>query len=94
MLVRGIAFGGLNALAKVKFSSDGGHNWTDAMMGRDYGRYSFRQWQTTVSFPQPGSRKLMVRAIDSTGQTQPDTPNWKGAGFMRNVIESVDINVV
>jgi hypothetical protein len=36
----------------------------------------------------------MVRAIDSTGQAQPDTPNWNGAGFMRNVIESVDINVV
>jgi len=93
-LVRGIAFGGINALAKVQFSPDGGRNWTDAAMGRDYGRYSFRQWQTTVSFPQTGSRTLMVRAIDSTGQAQPNTPNWNGAGFMRNIIESVDINVV
>jgi hypothetical protein len=34
-----------------------------------------------------------VRAVDSTGEVQPSTPNWNGAGFMRNVIESVDINV-
>jgi len=24
---------------------------------------------------------------------QPSTPNWNGGGFMRNAIESVDINV-
>ena len=93
LLVRGIAFGGINALQKVQFSSDAGHTWSDAKLGQDYGKYSFRQWQTMVSFAQPGKQVLMVRAVDSTGQAQPGTPNWNGGGFMRNVIESVEINV-
>jgi DMSO/TMAO reductase YedYZ molybdopterin-dependent catalytic subunit len=91
--VRGIAFGGFNALKKVQFSANGGQSWNDAQLGQDHGRYSFRQWHTTVNFSQPGKQVLMVRAVDSTGEVQPSTPNWNGAGFMRNVIESVDINV-
>jgi DMSO/TMAO reductase YedYZ molybdopterin-dependent catalytic subunit len=91
--VRGIAFGGFNALRKVQFSANGGQTWTDTHLGQDHGRYSFRQWQTTVNFRQPGKQVLMVRAVDSTGQVQPSAPNWNGAGFMRNVIESIEINV-
>jgi DMSO/TMAO reductase YedYZ molybdopterin-dependent catalytic subunit len=92
-LVRGIAFGGFNALKKVQFSANGGQSWIDTHLGQDHGRYSFRQWQTTVHFPQPGKQVLMVRAVDSTGEVQPSTPNWNGGGFMRNVVESLDINV-
>jgi DMSO/TMAO reductase YedYZ molybdopterin-dependent catalytic subunit len=92
-LVRGIAFGGLQGLQKVLFSDDKGQSWTETRLGEDYGKYSFRQWQTTLSFPDVGSRTLMVRAVDATGQMQPATPNWNGAGFMRNVIESVNVHV-
>jgi DMSO/TMAO reductase YedYZ molybdopterin-dependent catalytic subunit len=92
-LVRGIAFGGLHGLQKVLFSDDKGQSWTETRLGEDYGKYSFRQWQATLSFPDAGSRTLMVRAVDTTGQMQPATPNWNGAGFMRNVIESVNVHV-
>jgi DMSO/TMAO reductase YedYZ molybdopterin-dependent catalytic subunit len=92
-LVRGIAFGGLQGLQKVLLSDDEGLSWTETRLGEDYGKYSFRQWQTTLSFPDAGSRTLMVRAIDTTGQMQPATPNWNGAGFMRNVIESINVHV-
>ena len=92
-LVRGIAFGGLHGLQKVLFSDDKGQSWTETRLGEDYGKYSFRQWQTTLSFPDAGSRTFMVRAVDTTGQMQPTTPNWNGAGFMRNVIESVNVHV-
>jgi hypothetical protein len=92
-LVRGIAFGGLHGLRNVLFSADNGQNWSEAKLGDDYGKYSFRQWKTSVSFPDPGGQTLMVRAVDTTGQMQPMTPNWNGAGFMRNVIESIEIQV-
>jgi DMSO/TMAO reductase YedYZ molybdopterin-dependent catalytic subunit len=91
--VRGIAFGGLHGLQKVQVSADKGQSWSEAGLREDYGKYSFRQWRTTLSLPDPGARTLMVRAIDTTGQMQPTTPNWNGAGFMRNVIESIDIHV-
>jgi len=92
-LVRGIAFGGLHGLRNVLFSADNGQNWSEAKLGDDYGKYSFRPWETSVSFPDPGGQTLMVRAVDTTGQMQPMTPNWNGAGFMRNVIESIEIQV-
>ena len=92
--VRGIAFGGLHGLKRVLFSADGGQNWTEAALGKDYGKYSFRQWQTTVQFPQGGSKVLMARAVDTAGQMQPLSPNWNGSGFLRNVVETVDIQVV
>nr|WP_245983034.1 molybdopterin-dependent oxidoreductase [Trinickia fusca] len=93
MLVRGIAFGGASALKQVQFSADAGHTWSTAALGRDFGKYSFRQWQTTVRFTQPGKQILMVRAVNANGESQPSVPNWNGAGFMRNVVESIDVDV-
>ena len=93
ILVRGIAFGGLHGLQKVLLSTDKGRSWRETRLGDDFGKYSFRRWETTVSFPERGAHTLMVRAVDTTGQMQPSTPNWNGAGFMRNVIESTDIQV-
>jgi len=93
-LVRGIAFGGSQALRRVQLSSDGGQTWTDTRLGEDHGRYSYRQWETTVRILQKGKHVLKVRATDSTGQVQPEVPNWNGSGFMRNVIESIQVDVV
>jgi hypothetical protein len=91
--LRGIAFGGFNGLKRVLLSANGGQTWSEVTLGRDYGKYSFRQWQTTINSPVAGKQVLMVRAVDTSGQMQPGDPNWNGAGFMRNVIESVEVNV-
>jgi DMSO/TMAO reductase YedYZ molybdopterin-dependent catalytic subunit len=85
-LVRGIAFGGDTGVARVDFSGDGGKSWQQAQLGKDEGKYSFRQWQLLFT-PAAGAHVLMVRCTGSSGETQPDTPNWNPSGFMRNVIE-------
>src|SRR5882672_5857538 len=90
-IVRGIAFGGDAALAKVLFSADSGRHWQEARLGADHGKYSFRQWEVPLRLSSPGSRKLMIKAVNSAGSAQPDHVNWNGAGFMRNVIESVSV---
>jgi DMSO/TMAO reductase YedYZ molybdopterin-dependent catalytic subunit len=89
--VRGIAFGGDAGVASVAFSSDGGATWQNAALGKDYGRYSFRRWQTSFVAKQPGDYKLMVKATNSNNRSQPATPNWNPGGFMRNVIEQVTV---
>jgi hypothetical protein len=33
----------------------------------------------------------MIKAFNAAGTAQPDKANWNGAGFMRNVIESVSV---
>jgi len=90
-LVRGIAFGGDTSVARVEVSSDGGKTWQAATLGKDEGKYGFRQWQTRFRLPAKGNYTLMVRCTNSDGVAQPDRPNWNPAGFMRNVIESTPV---
>jgi DMSO/TMAO reductase YedYZ molybdopterin-dependent catalytic subunit len=90
--VRGIAMGGDNGVARVEFSSDGGQSWTAAKLGKDYGKYSFRQWETTFK-PKAGNLTLMARCTSTSGATQSDTPNWNPSGVMRNAIEAINIVV-
>ena len=92
--VRGIAFGGDCGVARVDYSTDGGKSWQQAQLGKDEGKYGFRQWQTQLTLPSPGKYSLLTRCTNSNGVAQPDTPNWNPAGFMRNVVESVDVLAV
>ncbi len=43
-VVRGIAFDGGQGIREVGVSTDGGQSWTDAVLGEDLGRYSFREF--------------------------------------------------
>jgi DMSO/TMAO reductase YedYZ molybdopterin-dependent catalytic subunit len=90
--VRGIAFGGDTGLAKVLFSADSGGRWQETRLGPDHGKYSFRQWEVPLHLSSPGPHKLMIKALNAAGIAQPDHANWNGAGFMRNVIESVSVH--
>jgi DMSO/TMAO reductase YedYZ molybdopterin-dependent catalytic subunit len=89
--VRGIAFGGDSGVAAVEASTDSGKTWRPAELGRDEGKYGFRQWRILFTPPSPGPYAVMVRCTNGSGDVQPDVPNWNPAGFMRNVIESTDI---
>jgi DMSO/TMAO reductase YedYZ molybdopterin-dependent catalytic subunit len=92
--LRGIAFGGDSGVARVSYSVDRGQSWREAELGKDEGRYGFRQWQTQLTLASPGNYRLLTRCINSEGVAQPDTPNWNPAGFMRNVVETVDVTAV
>nr|WP_245444768.1 molybdopterin-dependent oxidoreductase [Mesorhizobium soli] len=90
-LARGIAMGGDTGVAKVDFSADGGKSWQATRLGTDYGKYSFRQWETDFTLPERGAHSLMVRCTNSANVAQPSVPNWNGSGFMRNVIETTPV---
>ena len=74
-------------------SADGGQSWQKTDLGRDEGTYSFRQWSTQITAPQSGTLTLQVRCTNTKGEVQPAEPNWNGGGFMRNVIERVQLTV-
>jgi DMSO/TMAO reductase YedYZ molybdopterin-dependent catalytic subunit len=90
--VRGIAFGGDSGVSQVELSADG-HNWRKTKLGRDAGTYGFRQWSSQITAPQSGTLTLQVRCTNTKGEVQPADPNWNGSGFMRNVIEHVQLTV-
>ena len=93
IVVRGIAFGGNTGVKQVNFSADGGKTWSPAQLGKDEGKYGFRQWQTNFTPAAKGDLTLMVRCTNANGEAQPAEPNWNPAGFMRNVIESTAVTV-
>jgi sulfite dehydrogenase (cytochrome) subunit A len=90
--LRGIAFDGGKGIKEVAVSTDGGKTWTGARLGKDLGKYSFREWKLPVKLA-AGSHELKVRATGNGGETQPDTPRWNPAGYLRNVVETVRVTV-
>jgi DMSO/TMAO reductase YedYZ molybdopterin-dependent catalytic subunit len=91
--LRGIAFGGDCGVSQVDLSLDRGETWLGTDLGRDAGKYGFRQWTAQVTAPQSGTLTLDVRCTNEKGEVQPATPNWNGGGFMRNVIERVTLTI-
>lgn len=89
--VKGIAFDGGSGIARVELSSDGGRAWTPAALGKDLGRYAFREWRAPLTLP-AGKHALMVRAISASGETQPLEARWNPPGYMRNAIERVTVS--
>jgi DMSO/TMAO reductase YedYZ molybdopterin-dependent catalytic subunit len=92
--VRGIAFGGDAGVAKALFRCGEAAAWQEAQLGPDQGKYGFRRWQANLRVLSPGPCKLMIKAVNTDGVAQPDRANWNGAGFMRNVIESVSLQAI
>jgi DMSO/TMAO reductase YedYZ molybdopterin-dependent catalytic subunit len=92
--LRGIALGGDCGVTQVDISTDQGQTWQKTSLGRDAGKYSFRQWSTQIRAPQSGKLVLQARCTNTKGEAQPSQPNWNPGGFMRNVIESVEITLV
>jgi sulfite dehydrogenase (cytochrome) subunit A len=91
--LKGIAFDGGYGISEVLVSADSGASWQSAQLGRDLGNYSFREWSFAWTPPRAGSYRLMVRAVNRTGESQAAEPLWNPGGYLRNSIEHVDISV-
>ena len=70
--LKGIAFDGGKGIKEVAVSTDGGKTWTPARLGKDLGKYSFREWKLPVKLA-AGSHELKVRATNNAGDAQPMT---------------------
>jgi sulfite dehydrogenase len=89
-LLKGIAFDDGKGIKEVAVSVDGGKIWTSAKLGKDIGKYSFREWQMSVRLA-AGAHELKVRATSNAGQVQPLEPRWNPAGYLRNVVETIRV---
>ncbi len=90
--LKGIAFDGGYGLREVQLSDDGGATWRRARLGPDLGRYSFREWTAEWTPRQAGDYRLMVRAFNRIGESQDSEPLWNPAGYLRNIIEHIDVH--
>ena len=88
--LRGIAFDGGYGVSDVAISTDDGETWTEATLGENLGKYSFREWTLPVTLA-AGPHVLMARATSNGGKTQPLQPLWNPAGYLRNVVEKTRV---
>lgn len=93
-IVKGIAFDGGFGIREVVFSDDGGKTWREAELSRELDKYSFREWSIQYTPAKAGNYALKVKATNRIGQSQPMEPLWNPAGYMRNVVETVNVKAV
>ena len=92
VLVKGIAFDQGYGIDQVLISSDGGQHWQAAKLGKDYGDFSFRQWEIHVSL-KPGQRyQLQSLALNRIGESQQLQAKWNPNGYLRNALETIRIS--
>ncbi len=91
--LRGIAFAGGDPVKQVLVSADDGRSWQAARLGEDAGRYSFRPWRLGVTLAR-GRHAIKVRAVTAGGEMQPFDARWQPAGYMRNAVETVQLEAV
>ena len=89
----GLANDGGDGIRRVEVSQDSGQTWSDATLGADLGKYSWRRWQTWWTPPAKGSYRLMVRATNAAGEAQ-RTAQWNRSGYQRDVIEHLEVTVL
>ncbi len=92
--LRGIAFDGGNSVEEVLISTDIAGGWMPARLGESLGKFAFREWTMDWTPQRTGMQELRVKASNRLGQSQPLHPLWNPAGYMRNVVETVQVQVV
>ncbi len=92
-IVKGIAWDGGSGVQSVEVSVDGGKSWTQAALGADQGRFSFREWTFEIATRKAGKLTVMARATNAIGQTQVSKAIYNPAGYHHNVIHSVVLDV-
>jgi len=86
--VMGIAWDGGSGIRKVEVSLDGGATWRNAKLGRELGRYSWRQWRHESSSRRRRDRYRSWRAPwRGTGATQAEQLHPHPAGYHHNVVQ-------
>ena len=93
LFIKGVAWSG-SRVSGVELSLDGGLSWIKPQPGSYPGPWSWRSWQYTHMTQTEGYLRIMVRATDSSGATQPFVPSWNPSGYLWNVVHAIGVNVV
>jgi DMSO/TMAO reductase YedYZ molybdopterin-dependent catalytic subunit len=86
--IRGTAWSGEGSIVGVDVSVDNGATWAPAFLAGS--RDGPVGWHLAISLP-PGLTRIVARATDSAGKTQPITPRWNSNGYANNVCHSITV---
>lgn len=89
-VIRGLAWSGEGAMARVEVSTDGGATWHDAHVEEHADRYLWRRFSYLWEVGEAGRYTLMSRGTDEQGRRQPVT-EWNFQNKHFDGIVPVDV---
>lgn len=92
--VKGIAWDSGTGIDSVEVSTDFGASWQRAKLGRDLGRFSFREFTLAVPTRERGSIVVMARATSRSGETQVERLIQNPGGYHHNLIQRLYVEVI
>ena len=84
-LIHGLARSPFAKIAKVDWSADGGDTWLEARVADPIAEYAWTRFEFDWDAP-PGNHALMTRAVDESGNGQPDSLPINERGYLFNMI--------
>ena len=91
--VRGVAWDRGHGIKTVEVSFDGGKTWKPAELGKENGKYAFREFSTASGTLPPGPCVVSARAVSNKGETQATTLLRNPAGYHHNVPQTLTVAV-
>jgi sulfite dehydrogenase (cytochrome) subunit A len=89
----GKAWDGGAGIEAVEVSIDGGQNWRDAKLGRDLGRFAWREFTFALDTANLGTLRVSVRARSRNGSRQPDKLTPNPSGYHDNIVQTLSLEV-
>lgn len=92
--IRGHAWSGGAAVAKMEFSIDFGATWQPCRLAEAANRFAWQHFEASVDFPQSGYYEVWAKATDAAGVSQPMLlPGWNPRGYLNNACHRIAIKV-
>jgi sulfite dehydrogenase (cytochrome) subunit A len=74
-------------------SFDAGRRWAAAHLGRDLGRYAWREFRAPLDTARRGPLSIAVRARSRNGSVQPDKLTFNPSGYHDNIVQTLSVEV-
>lgn len=91
-LLRGRSWSALGKISRVEVSVDGGRTWQRARLRAPNLEQAWVRWDLDWN-PQPGAHRLLARATDSRGHTQPASVPFNQQGYLFEAVVEHPIKV-
>ena len=91
--IRGLAWSGSGEVTKVEVSTEGGRSWEEARLLGESVPHAWRLWEVDWNASEPGHYIFMVRAFDSSCDSQPTSIAWNFRGYANNSIHTIAVEV-
>ena len=89
----GKAWDGGAGIEAVEVSVDGRRSWRSATLGKDLGRFAWREFRVPIDTSRSGRIEFAVRARSRDGAQQPDQLTFNPGGYHDNIVQTVAVEV-